>query len=297
MAGGFCPKCGKPVEAGWAHCAACGAALGAPGAVAGPPPSPSRMPSIPTGPPLWTGPPTGYWQGVQDEKKVDRTKTGLLLMVGAQLLSWIPLISYIGSLLAIIGVILILLGRTAFGRRHGTYAILSLVVYLAGSVLAGILAGVAGFSIGVMIGQRQTGPAAADLARGALGALVDATVFASIMVGIAHVLLTFALQDRTGRPVLIGGAVAYVIVYLYAAVVLWPPAIDAVAAAASGGALSVTSFGQLLAGVGTDSQLLTVVPASLFGLAYFLAWRRIDRGEIPARGSPVTAPPSPPAAP
>ena len=56
---------------------------------------------------------------------IDRTKTGLLLVIAGILLGPIPYVTYIGLILAIIGVIIVIIGRDPFGSSHSNYVIFS----------------------------------------------------------------------------------------------------------------------------------------------------------------------------
>ena len=58
-------------------------------------------------------------------REIDRTKTGLLLLIVGLLVGPVPFIGIIGGILEIIGAILVILGRNAFGKPHSNYAIWS----------------------------------------------------------------------------------------------------------------------------------------------------------------------------
>jgi hypothetical protein len=69
--------------------------------------------------------------------------------------------------------------------------------------------------------------------------------------------------------------------------------------------VDATRLSQLLGGQTTGTALLNVVPSLLYAAAAYLAWDRINKGEIPAQpmppgvpgAMPPTSPPPPPISP
>lgn len=81
---------------------------------------------------------SGYGYGVppweyERKKQIDRTKTGILLLLIGTLIGWLLIIGVIGSLLILIGAILVILGRRAFGPSHSRNVILSIVLFFVGA--------------------------------------------------------------------------------------------------------------------------------------------------------------------
>src|SRR5947208_2330975 len=92
--------------------------------------------SMPQQPPYpYYGSAAGYWEH-HLAGKIDNTKTGLLLLIIGLALSWIPFIGAIGGLVALIGALLVILGREAFGREHARNTILALVFFFLGIIPA-----------------------------------------------------------------------------------------------------------------------------------------------------------------
>src|SRR2546426_776904 len=137
--GEACPRCGATNEVGWRFCASCGASNPTP-AVRVPVSVPLSPPSFP--PLSWSDP---YFQS--NRREIDRTKTGVLLLIVGSLLTWVPVISLIGGILVLVGVILVILGRRAFGPTHSRNVVLSVVLFLVGIVVVIFLGIVVGLSI------------------------------------------------------------------------------------------------------------------------------------------------------
>src|SRR5213592_907352 len=109
MAGSVtCPRCGAANSPGTMFCVNCGSALsaGAGGPPAAAPMYPGAMPGLPSA-----------WDA-ERRKQIDRTKTGVLLLLIGTLIGWLPIIGVLGGLLVLIGAILVILGRKAFGAAH-----------------------------------------------------------------------------------------------------------------------------------------------------------------------------------
>src|SRR5436853_4924964 len=74
-------------------------------------------------------------------RMIDRTESGLLLLILAALLLWIPVIEIMGLIVGAIAVILLILGAQAFGWRHQmlvwTSVLLFILAQIAGLVLVG----------------------------------------------------------------------------------------------------------------------------------------------------------------
>ncbi len=248
----------------------CGAQLATP---------PTSLQQTPGGVPTYLGPsqasaPSGYYDYAvtyyEEERRrgISRTKTGLLLLVIGFFIGWIPLVGGIGSLLEFIGAVMVILGRHGFGREHSRNVLWSIVIFIVG-IVAGVVAVFvvifSTISANLRYFNRTTSPTFVP-------SVFDPTAFfTGILVGIAitqvsFVLLTYALQKRNGRILLLFG---------YAASI----------------AASVVNF-FLLRGSIILTAIPSLVPALIYGYAYNLARNRVEHGEIP--GPP---PQSSPAAP
>ncbi len=196
---------------------------------------------------------------------VEDTETGLFLLIVGIALSWIPVqwVSLIGGGLSLVGGVFFFLGRKAFGPRHGQNVAIACVLIIA-AFLATILVAVAlsVVIVGGGIGVSRDSLVAILAASLAVGAVL------TVVIGFALVLFTVALQDSIGRWLL--GSAWVTEVVLDAAVVV------GLLGAASGTSTLADAF--TAAG---RAEALGVVPATLFVIAYALAWLRIWGGEIP----------------
>lgn len=295
----LCTRCGFQNQPGYQFCTNCGAPLGAPAAPApGTPPPvyavPPGYPSVPGYPPA-----PGYYPPPGDydrARQVDRTKTGVLLLMIGALLGWIPFgISFIGAILSFIGAILVIIGRKAFGAKHSRNVVVAVVLYIlsiVGLIIVGIIFAVA------LLGSILPGtlPTAAAL-QGAIDTLLIGSIITAFIAGFAQVLFTYEIQDQTGRILLFAGLGASVALQIAIYFLISPLIATAIADALAGGTYSSIPIADLQAQMNTYA-LLGVVANLLWAAAYFLVWSRINRGEIPPK-RPMTPlyPAMPPQAP
>lgn len=281
-----CPRCGYQNQPGYQFCTNCGVSLGpAPAAAA---------PAAPYGPAAYGYPPPAA--NYDWARQVDRTKTGILMLLIGSLLSWAPYgISFIGYLLLVIGAILVILGRKAFGPAHTRYVLASIILFVVGCFVVLVVAVVALLpAIPSIINAGGVLTPTAEAATQSAG-LAGLIAFA-VVVGIAEVLFIYALQRQLGRLLLWAGYAANVVLNI-AVYVVMNPVYNAVVTRAD---LDRALNAQLV------YSLVAVIPALIFAAADYLAWSRINRREIPAPptvpSAPwtppmVAAPASPPAAP
>src|SRR5216683_7842320 len=246
------------------YCLTCGTPL-----VAGAPPMTPPVFSVPQPPPYPYGSAAGYWEH-HLAGKIDNTKTGLLLLIIGLAMSWIPFIGAIGGLVALIGALLVILGREAFGREHARNTILALVVFF-----VGIGVTIAGF-VALFFAAISYPAGPSSIVRPSFAWLGVITIIGGGVTGISEVLLTYALQQSNGR------------------ILLW----TAYAASIAIGIANFLFILPFFSGTGAVfpaiflTSLLGIIPALLYAAAYFLARQRIVRREIPSPLTPPFMPPS-----
>ncbi len=236
----------------------------------------------------------GPWD-YERTKQIDRTRTGILLLLIGSLLSWIPYVGGIGSLILFVGAILVILGRKAFGPTHARNVVISIVLFCVGILVAIVVIFIAVFAaIAATIGSG--GPSDIAALSSALTAALFGGIAIAVIVGIADVLFTYALQNQTGR-ILLWAAYGANVALSLAVFLIISPLVSSI--------LTTADYDRVAAQQATLG-LLSVIPAVIFAAADYLAWNRINRKEIPtpipAPAMPMASPPpwnppSPPASP
>ena len=223
------------------------------------------------------------------------------MMIGT-LLGPVPLITFIGGILSLIGAILVILGRKAFGPEHSRNAIWSIIIYIVGFVI--IIIGVIAFAFAIIsatIASRSGNMTDLTVIAQALTSSFDGLLIAGIVGGavssIAYVLFTYQLQNRNGRIILWAAYASSIAIGIINAIIVSALLSDAVQRSIAGGIFNPDPLRALqnqLQALG----LLGFIPAALYATALYLVWSRIGRGELPATTpappSPTFSPPPPP---
>ncbi len=212
------------------------------------------------------------------EREISRTKTGVgLLAVGAAL-GWIPVIGYLGGLLSLAGAILVILGREAFGDKHGRNVGIAIALFVVGLIGGVVLAG------GILTSVTQAAnlpPAEAEpVVVSAFDTLLAGAVVLSILTGPASVLFLWELLGVPGKVLILLSYVAGILIALWVYLVITG---QVAAALSSAFAVTPPDTAPLLA---LDAQmnglrLLDAIPSLLAAGAAGMAWSRVASGVIP----------------
>ncbi|TMI29840.1 zinc ribbon domain-containing protein [Candidatus Bathyarchaeota archaeon] len=280
-----CPKCGYTNLPNARFCANCATQLAASlPSYQGPQQPPNISPA------QWYGSPPGYWNPVETARKtnIDRTKTGLLLVIAGILLGPLPYIMYVGLILAIIGVILVIIGRNPFGNNHSNYTIFSVVIYCVGIAVAFVVGFLFGLSFvsAALSGGSQTAIEQALVS--AFNELLIGVLISGAVIGIAYVIFTYALQDSMGRVLLYIAFAIQLAVSVTVAYIVSPQVLGAVTQSFSSGTFDPSPLSALQAQL-QFLRLLGLIPAAIFAFAYYRAYSRIAKGEVPAAATPLAS--------
>ena len=238
-----------------------------------------------------------YAPAAETERRtqVDRTKAGILLLVIGAALAWLPnAFAQIGGyLMVFIGAILVFAGRKAFGSPHPRNAGISFALILSG--LVGIIAVLVFFGLAFLsaLARAVFDPVGAVNAMvAALNIFLIGQIVIIAIFGLALVLVTYSLQKSIGRILLWAaygtglGVQAAIFAVIYLAIQ------DLLAGVITSGSVDAV---QALVDQSGSLGLLSVISWALFAVAYFLAWQRISKGEIPEKaGAPAAVVPMPP---
>ena len=208
-------------------------------------------------------------------RMIERTESGLALLILAALLLWIPVIEIGGLFVGAIAVILITLGAQAFGWRHQmlvwTSVLLFILAQVAGLVLAGSF-------VSTIRSIPSSDPAAADQILSAFDGLIRGVLVLVVIASISEALIAFDLSDLTGRVLLLGAVVVQSLVSVILLLVVFGPLIhQAVADAFASGTFNtgpITDASARINGLSAYS-LLNSIPALMFAAAFYLTYRRV----------------------
>jgi hypothetical protein len=241
------------------------------------------------GPPLnQQRPAYDYSAALSDQQRthdISRTKTGLLLLIIGILLGPLPYVNFVGGILAIVGAILVIVGRKAFGPTHSRNTIWSIVIYCVGIAIV-VVGSVAFFfavvsaSISSASGGTANSTTVAQSLSSSFDILLIGAAVGGAVIGLANILFTYAIQNRRGRVFLWGGYAAGLAVSIVEFMIIAPLISNAASQAFTGTTYNPAPFSALQAQQQVLS-LLGFIPAILYATAIYIAWSRIGKGEIP----------------
>lgn len=267
-----CPLCRASTPANARFCSACGFELaarpapgapGSPGAY-GPPGGPLTEPfaRVPV--------PQSYSGYLPADKDRGRTDLGLTLLIIGFLLSWIPYVNYVGSVLALVGVLLVFLGRRAYGPEHHRFVVLGSVLVFLG-VVGGFVASLS-FTAAIVDEATTAGVTLAQIGsmiQGDLLGLIVASFVVGTLVRLGEILIVYRLSTRTARILLWTGFATGLLLGLATIWYLLPQIDTAISQATSGTQINLGPINR----VENTSLVLSlsgVLPAVLFAWAYYL---------------------------
>jgi len=209
-----------------------------------------------------------------DWTAVGRTETGIFLVIISLVLGPIPYLTYIGTVVGLVGVIMIIIGRKVFGQKHSNLVLLAVSVWVVGSII--------GFLVIVSYSLDVTTTLASGLSQQALNSAFDnfeiGFIIVAAILGMSNVLLTFSLQSNGGRVVLLAAYGTSLAIGIFVASIITSQINMAVVQSVATQDLAPLNNLQ------AQSQLLGLfglIPAIMWAFAYYKVYQRIANREIP----------------
>lgn len=200
-------------------------------------------------------------------------------MIIGFLLQWIPVIQDIGALISLTGVIFVVLGRNAFGRKHASYVVAAVMIYMVGFFSAIILAFSFASAISAVAYSSSSSSAASIIS--AFNDLLWGSLIIAVVLGISVVMLPYQLESSGGRIFLWVTFAVQIALGVLLIAVIGPEISSAVRLAFSTsppGLLPMLNLENSL----NNLRLLSVISSVMLAIAYYIPWKRIDTGMIPA---------------
>ena len=251
-----CPRCGNENFPGLRFCSKCDARLD------------GELRPLPD------------WVPNASRTGVERTQTGLLLVIVALVLGPVPYLMYLGFITGIIGAVMVILGRNHFTVRHSYFVKISVGLYFLGFAIIFVAALIFGFVlIQVFLGVGSRGMNVQSVIELFNGLLITG-VISAVVVGIAYVLFTYALQDSSGRLLLYVSFAAYLATSVLTSYIVSSQVASAASQSFATGTFDpspITALRSQLQYLG----LLGLIPAGLFSVSYYRVYSRIRKRELP----------------
>ncbi len=248
--------------------------------------------SAPYMPPPYIG--HEYWN-FEMGKWIDRTKTGLLLLLIGTIISVVPIIGFIGTILAAIGAIFIILGRRAFGDQHSKYVLISVGTYIFGGIVIFVAALIFAFSVASAASSATSVSEVVPILTSALNSFIVGVIVGAAITGFSFVLITYAIQDQMGRLLVWAAYIITLAIEVGIFLIVTPQISGALNASIATGTYNQAPINALQSQI-SSLGILDLIPYALYATAYYLVYSRVNRGEIPPRTTPQppTSPLMPP---
>jgi len=200
-------------------------------------------------------------------------------MIIGFLLQWIPVIQDIAALISLTGVIFVVLGRNAFGRKHASYVVAAVIIYIVGFFSTIILA--FSFASAISAAAYSSSSSSAASIISAFNDLLWGSLIIAVVIGISVVMLPYQLESAGGRIFLWVTFAVQIALGVIIIAVIGPEISSAVRLTFS------TSPPELLSMLNLENslnnlRLLSVISSVMLAIAYYIPWKRIDTGMIPA---------------
>ena len=276
-----CPKCGNENPASAQYCTNCGNGL-EPKITA-----PANVPlQIPVYPGTFTGRPLDFALARMEPQKresVNRTRSGLGLILLGIVMKAIPSLSFYGAVPLIAGGVLVFLGRRAFGARHQWYTSGSFIL-----VIGGVVAEFVGsFVVGGLIAlSLLSGADPATTLSSFFIALNMVLIVIDAIIGLGLVFFTYDLQNATGRTILWTAYSLGLLMNGIFAVVIFSQ-VQAVSADVVSQVGTAAAAINLLSYRFAPWRLLQLIPAIFYAIAYFRSPSELEKKAV-LEPSPAT---------
>ena|SRR2546425_6167456 len=218
---------------------------------------------------------------------VGRTRRGILFIVLGILISAVPILSPIGEVIALTGVVWFALGRNPFGERHSNYATIATAVFVLG-IAFGLVGSIAyllfALSLpghgGTFFDLWQGNPLFTSALDSSLQSILATEATGAILTGIAYALSTYCLQRNVGRTMPVVGLTTSLITSVVVFSLLSSDVSPELLSAFSRGSYE-PDFAYAFENQVLIVSLLNLIPTVIYGAAYRLAYSRLSNGELP----------------
>lgn len=205
----------------------------------------------------------------------ERTELGLLLLAVGVALLWIPYVDTVGSIVMLVGLILVFLGRRGYTKAHWRS------VNVAGGLLVAGFVGTLAATVATFATVAATpnpGETAAQIAATLRSELVTLAVVGAVLgvvVSLGELLLVYQLADATTRALLWAAVVLGVVVSTFVQVYTLPVLESAITQGFSG---TVPDYGPVVAAENTVRlwQMLGAGPSLLLAYCFYRV-RKLQR--------------------
>jgi len=199
------------------------------------------------------------------------------------------LVSGIAGLASLAGGLMVVLGRQSFGPKHSNNAVYALVLFIV-SIVLGVVGGIV-FAFSVLLSFFNSGSNSSSITSNsvtnAFYILLITIIISATLSGLATLFLTYALQQQTGHILLWAAYISSIALTIVNSIITFQGIAGAINEAFANGGYNPAPL-QALQFQQNPIQLLAIIPTLLFAVAFYMAWTRIVKGELPSQTSRIT---------
>jgi hypothetical protein len=216
-------------------------------------------------------------------ESVNRTRTGLGLILLGIVMEAIPNLALYGALPLIAGAMLVFLGRRAFGTQHQRYVSRSFILVTGGVVAEFVGSLVVGGLIALLL---SNGADLVTTLSSSFLALNMMLIVIDTIIGLGLVFFTYDLQNATGRTILWAAYSLGVLMNAIFAFVIFSQ-VQAVSADVVSQVGTAGAAINLLIYMFAPWRLLQLIPAIFYAIAYFRSRSGVEKKAV-LEPSPAT---------
>jgi MFS family permease len=184
----------------------------------------------------------------------------------------IGLVSFIGAIILLIGLVTFYIGRKEFGENHENNVRKALIIIVINIIVAVVLAS----AIAFMTFSAIVSSSESTLPSGFSFSIIIFAVISAVLGGLTYYFGLIELEDETGKNVLFAAIVSSILISVITSIYLAGWLGDFLGDISSASSYSTISLNQNIGGIG----ILGVIPSLLFLYAYYIPYKRIKEGEL-----------------
>jgi len=192
---------------------------------------------------------------------------------GLQIITaFVGIISFIGAIIMIAGLITFYTGRKEFGEKHENNVRKALILIIISILVAVVLTVAVMFmAFSAFMSSSET-----TSTEGASSLIIVLAVVSAVLGGLTYYFGLIELEDETGRNILFAGIISSIAISAITSFYVAGWLGDFLGEISTTSSYSTIAFNQNIGGIG----LLGIIPSLLFLYAFYIPYNRIKEGEL-----------------
>jgi MFS family permease len=193
------------------------------------------------------------------------------------IIGFLAIVSFIGAILILVGLILFLMGRKEFGEKHQNNVKNAVIIFCITIIVAIILVVAIAFvtfsAISSAVGTSSTD---SFVSPSFSIVIITLVVVTAVLGGLMYYFGLIELENETGKNILFAGIISSIIISIITSFYLVGMLGEIFGSISSPSSYSSLSLNQNFGGIG----ILGIIPSLLFLYAFYIPYNRIKNGEL-----------------